>query len=162
MRERDTRPLEVPEKTLAGVRTPVWVKCGNCGRTFLAAMGQEYCQPACRAKAWHRKHPSLGSRQAKLFEVGPQFDGETIDVAQDQDRLGKQLDAVRCALDGGRWWTLSELSVRVRAPEASVSARIRDLRKEKFGGHKIERRRVQDGHGLHEYRLEVGHSGEQC
>jgi len=117
---------------------------------------QTSCSSACRSRVWHRNHPVLGSRQSKLFEVGPQFDGETYDVAQDQGRLGKQLDAVRCALDGGRWWTLAELSVRVRAPEASVSARIRDLRKEKFGGHKIERRRVQDGHGLHEYRLEVG------
>ena len=160
MRERDTRPLVAPGNGATSVRTPLgWSHCAasDCGRLFLPRIREQvYCSPTCRANDWRRKHPVLGSRQAKLFEVGPQFDGETIDVAQDQDRLGKQLDAVRCALDGGRWWTLSELSVRVRAPEASVSARIRDLRKERFGGHRIERRRVQDGNGLHEYRLEGG------
>ena len=143
-----------PSKSTEGVTMR---NCARCGVPFLAYSRaekfQRFCSGTCRTQAYRRRHPE---RQAKLFDVGPQFDGETIDVAQDQDRLGKQLDAVRCALDGGRWWTLSELSVRVRAPEASVSARIRDLRKERFGGHRIERRRVQDGNGLHEYRLEGG------
>jgi len=38
-------------------------------------------------------------------------------------------------------------------PEASVSARLRDLRKEKFGGHVVERRAVK--RGLFEYRVIV-------
>jgi len=41
----------------------------------------------------------------------------------------------------------------VQAPEASVSARLRDLRKAKFGGYRVERQRVREGRGLYHYRL---------
>ena len=49
------------------------------------------------------------------------------------------------------WHTLYGLSLTTLAPEASVSARLRDLRKQKYGAHTIERRHI--GSGLWEYRL---------
>jgi biotin operon repressor len=82
----------------------------------------------------------------------PHFDGVTYDPKRDHSRLHKQLTAVLEAMADGKWHTLARLSEQTGAPEASVSARIRDLRKEKFGGHKVERKRV-DG-GLFFYRLE--------
>jgi uncharacterized protein (DUF2132 family) len=54
----------------------------------------------------------------------------------------------------GRWATLSQIAINTGDPEASISSRLRDLRKAKFGGYKIERRYVQ--RGLWEYRLKVG------
>jgi hypothetical protein len=51
----------------------------------------------------------------------------------------------------GGWWTLPQLAAATGYPEASISARIRDLRKPKFGGHTVERRHVSKG--LWEYRL---------
>jgi len=40
--------------------------------------------------------------------------------------------------------------------EAGISARLRDFRKIKFGGHKVyRRRRGEASKGLHEYRLEL-------
>jgi hypothetical protein len=56
------------------------------------------------------------------------------------------------AMRDGKWLTLGEIAQIIGAPMQSVSARIRDLRKERFGGHVIERRRFGYG-GTFEYRL---------
>jgi hypothetical protein len=80
------------------------------------------------------------------------FDGTTFDPALDGRRLSAQLDRVRSAMGNGGWWTLAQLASVVGGSEAGVSARIRDLRKAKFGGWQVDRRRVS-GAGLWEYRL---------
>lgn len=55
---------------------------------------------------------------------------------------------------GGLWWTLRELSEVTGHPEASISARLRDFRKTKYGGHTVLRRRKYGiGMGTWEYRL---------
>jgi len=79
------------------------------------------------------------------------YDGATYDADRDGERLARQQRAVRAAMADGRWHTLSELSARLGYPEASVSARLRDLRKPKHGGHTVERR--YHGNGLWCYRL---------
>jgi len=45
----------------------------------------------------------------------------------------------------GRWHTLREISGQTGDPEASISARLRDLRKRKFGGHSVLRQRLAGG-----------------
>lgn len=82
----------------------------------------------------------------------PHHDGSTYDPAKDKQRLNAQTQRVYDVMRDGRWRTLRQLSDEAHAPEASVSARLRDLRKDKFGGHTVERRRT-DG-GLWTYRLE--------
>ncbi len=79
------------------------------------------------------------------------MNGETYDEQRDGERLKKQLVAVRQYMADHEWHTLYALSLMTGAPEASVSARLRDLRKSKYGGHIIERRHI--GNGLWEYRL---------
>ncbi len=83
----------------------------------------------------------------------PDFDGETYDRARDHQRLTGEMAVVFRLMEDGDWRTLHEISAQTLAPEASVSARLRDLRKAKFGGHTVERRYVTAG--LWEYRLEV-------
>lgn len=62
------------------------------------------------------------------------IDGATLTPA-DIPRLSSQLEAVRAIMQEGCTWELAELAREVssrigrRASEASVSARIRDLRK---------------------------------
>lgn len=51
----------------------------------------------------------------------------------------KQLTRVRTLMADGRWRTLREISRRVRAPEQSVSARLRDLRKPRHGRYIVAR-----------------------
>lgn len=84
-------------------------------------------------------------------DFGDYFDGETFDRAHDGPRLKGQLAKVRDVMVGGEWVTLKDLAFQVKGSEAGVSARIRDLRKEKFGGYTIERRRLAGG--LWEYRM---------
>lgn len=79
------------------------------------------------------------------------FDGITYDRPRDGKRLSTQLRLVHGALLTGRWFTLAELAEISHGSEASVSARIRDLRKPRFGGYEIEREYVS--RGLWRYRL---------
>lgn len=79
------------------------------------------------------------------------FDGETIDDKRDTSRLQIQLAKVRSFMWDGRWHTIPEVAEATGAPEASVSARFRDLRKTKFGAYNVERRYVSNG--LFEYRI---------
>lgn len=82
------------------------------------------------------------------------FDGPMFDPALDAERLGRQLRAVRdYMLDlGGRERTVPEIAADLHFPECSISARLRDLRKPRFGGYRVESRRVTPG-GLYTYRL---------
>lgn len=87
----------------------------------------------------------------------PPFDGATYDAEIDGARLGSQLERVRDLMLDGTWRTIPEIRNAVRRPdelmsEASISARLRDLRKEKFGGYVVEHRRVRES-GLWEYRV---------
>ena len=86
--------------------------------------------------------------------VLPRFDGETYDRTLDQPRLGRQVLAVLALMQDGHWRTLREIADAVEAPEASVSARLRDLRKARFGRYVVDRRRRgEPSRGLWEYRL---------
>lgn len=79
------------------------------------------------------------------------FDGKTYDAERDKDRLTTQLYNVWKLMRDGRWRTLQQISEKVYCPEASVSARLRDFRKRKFGGHTVERQYVK--RGLFKYRV---------
>ena len=75
------------------------------------------------------------------------FDGITYDPRFDHHRLTKQLDKVMYLMCDGLWRTLREIADHTDAPESSVSARLRDLRKPKFGGYNVERKRWAMGKG---------------
>lgn len=81
-------------------------------------------------------------------------DGVTYDHQRDARRLAAQHNRVLAFMRDGAWHTLGEIAEHTKDPEASVSARLRDLRKPEFGSYKIDRRYVR--RGLHEYRLVVG------
>ena len=81
------------------------------------------------------------------------FGGDTFDGARDGDRLKRQFADVWRVMFDARWRTLGEIASMTGHPEASVSARLRDFRKKKFGGHTVERRHVSKG--LWEYQLIV-------
>lgn len=83
----------------------------------------------------------------------PLFDGPFL-VEADHARLGRQLDVVRTLMLDGRWRTLAEIESCTRFPQASVSARLRDMRKARFGGYIVERQRRSPG--TWEYRVQGG------
>ena len=79
------------------------------------------------------------------------FDGATFEPSRDARRLTNQFNRVLAALRDGREYTLSELHEITGDPEASISARLRDLRKPRFGSHEIRARYIR--RGLFGYRL---------
>lgn len=81
----------------------------------------------------------------------PRHDGPDLTPA-DQLRLGTQLARVQTLMGDGRWRTLAQIAAIVGGSEAGVSARLRDLRKDKFGAHRVERHRTHSA-GLWYYRL---------
>jgi hypothetical protein len=81
------------------------------------------------------------------------FGGGTFDDKRDGDRLRAQLNRVYKFMHDGVWRTLEMISRETGDPEASVSARLRDFRKSKFGGHTVERQYISNG--LWRYRLLV-------
>lgn len=100
-------------------------------------------------------HTRAGSLSANQPMAGrtPEFDGATYRHHPDYARLGDQARRVWAAMDGGAWHTLAELAAATGDPEASVSARLRDFRKEQWGGHTVERVRADPSGGTHVYRL---------
>lgn len=84
------------------------------------------------------------------IDFRPHFDGLTYDPALDHERLTVQLNRVKKLMSDGLWRSLETISKATGDKEASVSARLRDLRKPKFGGYQIDRRRFG---GLFEYRM---------
>lgn len=82
------------------------------------------------------------------------FGGATFEADLDESRLKIQLRRVFLCMKDGEWRTLDEIQTVVEAPQASISARLRDLRKEKFGSYVVERRRRgEPSDGLFEYRV---------
>ena len=51
----------------------------------------------------------------------------------------RQLDAVLNLMLDGRWRTLEQIATRLEQPIQSVSARLRDLRKRRYGGWNVSR-----------------------
>lgn len=89
----------------------------------------------------------MAASQGDLFgHTAPaHFDGDTYDPGLDFERLTTQLQRVRWCLEQGDKWPLSGLQAACGGSEASISARIRDLRKPRFGGLDVRRERVRGG-----------------
>lgn len=71
-------------------------------------------------------------------------------------RSEKQLTRVRQLMLDGKWRTYSEIKLELggKYPEQSISARLRDLRKDQFGAFDVDKRpRRGAAKGLIEYRL---------
>lgn len=87
--------------------------------------------------------------------IATQIGGVTYDPETDGERLGAQMIRVLdCMLDG-RWRTLREIAAITDDPEASISARLRDVRKIWGDGAMESRRRasVDARRGVWEYRV---------
>ena len=98
----------------------------------------------------------------KLETTLPLFDGRTFEPAFDADRLAGQYRRVFDVMSSGKPMTLAEIqnaiekATGVHDSQTGISARIRDFRKEKFGGHWVHSQRRGDAkRGVWEYQLEV-------
>lgn len=97
-------------------------------------------------------------QQKKAFH-NPRFNGSDYVPERDNGRLQSQLEQIFELMKDGNWRSLEAISLWTGAPAASVSAQLRHLRKERFGGHTVEKR--YEGQGLHLYRVLVNKVGKQ-
>lgn len=67
--------------------------------------------------------------------------GPAYDEHIDGPRVEKQHEAIRDLMLDGAWRSLSEIAALSGYPEASISAQLRHLRKERFGSYVVEKRR---------------------
>lgn len=97
------------------------------------------------------------SEEPDLFGYIPPrkaFGGVTYEPERDYSRLKSQLARVYMVMLDGKWRTLAQITKASRpGTEASVSARLRDLRKDKYGGHILQAECIEGG--LWRYRLIV-------
>lgn len=75
----------------------------------------------------------------------PAFGGTTFEEKIDGDRLRGQLRIVFDMMKDGRWRTPEEMEKITGFRWASINARLRDLRKARFGGFTVNRKRVAGG-----------------
>lgn len=87
------------------------------------------------------------------------FDGDTYEPELDEARLFKQLRDVRSYMRDGLWHTLPDIEAGTGHPPQSISARLRDLRKDKWGAHTVMRERLE--RGLFRYRLVLPQRGDR-
>lgn len=80
------------------------------------------------------------------------FDGPSA-MQVDLPRLAGQLVRVFELMRDGKYRTLSQIAVSIGCLETSASARLRDLRKARFGKHSVVSRQVEKSSGLYEYAL---------
>lgn len=78
----------------------------------------------------------------------------------------RHIEICLAAMRDYQWHTLPELADEIGCSEAAASARVRDLRKSKYGGHTVRCVRAPGQNGLHLYRLvpprtTIGNSHEQ-
>lgn len=84
-----------------------------------------------------------------MFTFGPAYER-----VLDETRIIGQMERVKAYLLSGQWCTLADIEAFTGYPQASISAQIRHLRKAKFGGYLVEKRRKSGGFGgTWEYRL---------
>lgn len=96
--------------------------------------------------------------QPDLFsQPVPRFDSGIELTKADHVRLGAQIKRVLAVLQEGGWWSVPEIKTRIWSkygiedPETSISAQIRNLKKERHGEHTVERR--SEGRGFYRFRL---------
>ena len=91
---------------------------------------------------------------------GAGFDGTTYIPTLDHSRLTKGLRKVYDAMTDGRWWSLHELSLRCGVYEQSIGSRVRDIRKERFGGFQVDRKRIAKGLWMYKLVIPVEPQGK--
>ncbi len=88
-----------------------------------------------------------------LYKLEPAFEGK-VESKEDDIRLGKQMMVIKNVLlkNMNSWLTVDEVHAMTFYPHASISAQLRNLRKEKHGGYDVEGR-YREGTKIFEYRM---------
>jgi hypothetical protein len=94
----------------------------------------------------------IGHAQQVLGVKAISFDGASA-LQIDTPRLALQMARVFELMKDGKYRTLRQVADATGCLETSASARLRDLRKPKFGEHSVDARRAKCAGLVYEYRL---------
>jgi hypothetical protein len=86
------------------------------------------------------------------------FNGPAYDPQLDQERLSVQYKRIFDLMKDAHWRTLGAIAHATGAPQASVSAQLRHMRKERFGDHAVNKKRIEihgQRGGLWSYQLVI-------
>src|SRR5262245_10856013 len=86
------------------------------------------------------------------------FGGASYEPSRDYERMNGQLRRVYEVMKDGHWHSLESLAREAGGTVASVSARVRDFRKRKYGSRLVERKHIKEG--LFLYRMVKGGNQE--
>ena len=81
------------------------------------------------------------NNQQPEFDFDQRFNGPDFIPEFDQERLTGQIKTIHHLMIDEKWRTLSEIEHLTGYPQASISAQLRHLRKERFGRHTVDKRR---------------------
>ena len=82
------------------------------------------------------------------------FNGSDYNPTFDNARLTGQIKRIYALMIDGKWRTLAEIETATGDGQASISAQLRHLRKDRFGKHTVNKRsRGERENGLFEYQL---------
>ncbi len=82
-----------------------------------------------------------------MSQFGPAYD-EKIDGERIRTQMEKILEGMLWSSSRNKehsWFTLQEMRLRFGYPEASISSQLRHLRKARFGGYQVMKRRRSGG-----------------
>jgi len=86
----------------------------------------------------------------------PEFDGAVYVPHYDKKRLTGQLERIFNLMKDGKFRTVNQIHDVLGYPQASISAQLRNLKKERYGGHGLEKQHVGDrANGLWEFKIIV-------
>ena len=80
--------------------------------------------------------------------------GDSYKSKIDGQRIKQQHESIKKLMLDGVWRTLYEVENLTSFPQASISAQLRHLRKQKFGAYIVQKRRRKNK-GLWEYKVMV-------
>ena len=123
--------------------------CGWCGLSIRA--NPKHDVEFCRRYAAALNGVRFPTDRYLDASGAPPVLGETYEPNADAARLGDQFGRVRALMEDGAWRTIQEISAATGDPEASASARLRDMRR---AGYTVHRERVGPGRGTWRYRAE--------
>jgi len=80
---------------------------------------------------------------------GQYFDGDDYNHLRDFQRLSRQIQKIYDVMRDSAWRSLRDIAEITGFSEASISAQLRNLRKKRFGSHKVDKERQPEGHYLY-------------
>ncbi len=98
------------------------------------------------------KNANRDDQAKQIGKYVADFDGKHYDKTKDKARLTKQMQGVYECINSGDWKTVEEIADFTGYPQPSISAQLRNLRKEKFGGLNVKGR-YRDRTRIFEYKL---------